>query len=306
MPGPGSAEPWRRAVLSLAVLALSLAAAGGDGVRAADASGYADSVDSALQILRNARGDDRVAASRAADVLEAGTGQTQREILVDLRRSPPDVSDARERLAVLAAADRSPAFVPEPSRARKAVSDILAQPRYASLGKGPSLTDRIRDALLQALVWIAERLGAVLSSGAGIAVVAAAAIGLALAVVAVVRSVRWRARSEARAPGPATAGELDEDRFARADRLAAAGDLEGALRALAGAVAVALGGDRAWEVSPLTVRELFAGAADPAALRPLLLAFEAAVYGRRPPDPDAYRRAEVAAAPFRAVRRAAA
>jgi hypothetical protein len=298
---------WRRAVLSLAVLALSLAAAGGDGVQAADASGYADSVDSALQILRNARGDDAGAARRAADVLEAGTGRTQREILIDLRRSPPDVADARDRLAALAVADRSPAFVPEPGRARQAVRDILAQPRYASLGQGPSLTDRIRDALLQALVWVAERVGAVLSSGAGIAVVAAAAIGLALIVVVVVRSVRWRARAEARPPGRgATAGEPGEDRFARADRLAAAGDLEGAVRVLTGAVAAALGGDRAWEVSPLTVRELFSGAADPAALRPLVLAFEAAVYGQRPPGPDAYRRAEAAAAPFRPGRRAAA
>jgi hypothetical protein len=297
---------WRRAVLSLGVLALSLAAAGGDGVRAADTGGYADSVDGALQILRTAHGDDRDAARRAADVLEAGTGQTQREILRDLRQSPPDVVDARDRLAALAVADRSPAFVPEPSRARQAVRDILAQPRYASLGQGPSLTDRIRDALLQALVWILQRLGAVLNGGAGIAVVAAAAIGLALAGVVVARSVRWRGRSEARLAGGTAVDERGEDRFDRADRLAAAGDLDGAVRVLAGAVAVALGGDRAWEASPLTVRELFAGAADPAALRPLLLAFEAAVYGLRPPDPETYRRAEAAASPFRPGRQAAA
>ena len=298
---------WRRAVLSLAVLALGLAAGGGDGVRAADTGGgYADSVDSALQILRNARGDDRDAARRAADVLEAGTGQTQREVLLDLRQSPPDLADARGRLAALAVADRSPAFVPEPSQARQAVRDILAQPRYASIGQGPSLTDRIRDALLQALVWIAERLGAVLTSGAGIAVVAAAVIALVLVAIVVARSVRWAARSEALPDRGAAARELDEDRFARADRLAAAGDLEGAIRALAGAVAAALGGDRAWEASPLTVRELFAGAADPAALRPLLLTFEAAVYGQRPPGPEAYRRAEAAAAPFRPGRQAAA
>jgi hypothetical protein len=300
------AGSWRRALLSLGVLALTLAVAGGDGVRAADARGYADSVDSALQILRNARADDNDAALRAADVLEAGTGQTQREILLDLRRSPPDVADARERLAALSVADRSPAFVPEPGRARQAVRDILAQPRYASLGQGPSLTDRIRDALLLALVWIAQRIGAVLSGGAGIAVIAAATIGLALIAVVVARSVRWRGRSEARPARGTAAGRRGEDRFDRADRLAAAGDLEGAVRALAGAVAVALGGDRAWEASPLTVRELYARSADPAGLRPLLLAFEAAVYGRRQPDPETYRRAEAAAAPFRSARQAAA
>jgi hypothetical protein len=297
---------WRRAVLPLAVLALSLAVAGGDGARAADQGAYADSVDRALQVLRDARGDDRDAARRAADILEAGTGQSQREILLDLRQSPPDAADARNRLAALSRADRSPAFVPEPGRARQAVRDILAQPRYAGLGQGPSLGDRIRAALLQVLVWVAERIGGVLASGFGLAVVGAAAIGLALIGLLIARSVRWRGRSEARLPGGGAAAEADEDRFARADRLAAAGDLEEAVRALAGAVAVALGGDRAWEVSPLTVRELFARAADPAALRPLLLAFEAAVYGQRPPDPEAYRRAAVAAAPFRPARRAAA
>jgi hypothetical protein len=296
---------WRRAVLPLAVLALSLAAAGGDGARAADQGTYADTVDRALQVLRDARADDRDAARRAADVLEAGTGQSQREILLDLRQSPPDVADARSRLAALSRADRSPAFVPEPARARQAVRDILAQPRYAGLGQGPSLADRIRAALLQLLVWVAERIGAVLSSGFGLAVVGAA-IGLALMGLVIVRSVRWRGRPEARLPGASAADEPDHDRFARADRLAAAGDLEGAVRALAGAVAVALGGDRAWELSPLTVRELFARAADPAALRPLLLAFEAAVYGQRPPGPEAYRQAEAAAAPFRPAGRAAA
>ncbi|HSR23813.1 MAG TPA: hypothetical protein VLW53_09705, partial [Candidatus Eisenbacteria bacterium] len=71
------------------------------------------------------------------------------------------------------------------------------------------------------------------------------------------------------------------------------------------AVAAALADDRAWEASPLTVRELFATAPDPAALRPLLLAFEVAVYGDRRPDRPAYRLAEAAAAPFRPDRRAA-
>src|SRR5215472_18346590 len=66
---------------------------------AADTGGYADSVDRALDILRAAPGDDRTAARRAADVLAAGTGQTQPEILTDLRRDPPNVADARDRLS---------------------------------------------------------------------------------------------------------------------------------------------------------------------------------------------------------------
>src|SRR5262249_55500933 len=67
----------------------------------------------------------------------------------------------------------------------------------------------------------------------------------------------------------------------------------------------ALGAELAWEASPLTVRELFSRASSPASLRPLLLAFEAAVYGARPPDHETYQRAEAAAAPFRAERKAA-
>jgi hypothetical protein len=290
---------WR-AVLPLAVLALTLAAAAGDGVRAADQAGYADSVDSALQVLRDARGDDRDAARRAADILEAGTGQSQREILVDLRQSQPDLADARVRLAALAKADRSPAFTPEPGRARQAVRDILAQPRYAAMRQGPTLTDQIRDVLLRLLVWVLDRIGAVLATGFGLAAVVGVAVaGLALIAAVVARSARWRGGPEARTARRAAATDAREDRFARADRLAAAGDRDGAIRALAGAVAAALGGDRAWDASPLTVRELFARAPDPAALRPLLLAFEASVYGRRPPDPENYRRAAAAAAPFR-------
>src|SRR5215510_15338327 len=55
---------------------------------AADGGGYANSVDRALEILRKAPADDRSAARRAAEVLEAGTGQSQPEILTDLRRDP--------------------------------------------------------------------------------------------------------------------------------------------------------------------------------------------------------------------------
>jgi len=299
---------WAAAGALAVVLALSIGAATATAVRAADSGCYADSVDRALQALRDTRGDDRAAARRAADGLEACTGQSQREILAELRQDPPDIADARDRLAALSRAARSPAFAPEPAKAHSAVDDILAQPRYAALRQDPSLGDRIRDALLRAAIWLLERIGGVVSSGFGIVLVLAAAAGLALVTFVIVRSSRWRGRPEARAGGgvggPGGAG-TSPDRFADADRLAAAGDLDGAVRALAGAVAAALADDRAWTMSPLTVRELFARSSDPATLRPLLLAFEAAVYGERPPDPDAYRGADAAAAPYRPARRAA-
>jgi hypothetical protein len=54
------------------------------------------------------------------------------------------------------------------------------------------------------------------------------------------------------------------------------------------------------------VREIFSRSGDPASLRPLLLPFEAAVYGGRSVDPSTYERALAAAAPFRVPLEAAA
>ena len=64
-------------------------------------------------------------------------------------------------------------------------------------------------------------------------------------------------------------------------------------------MAATLAGERTWEGSPLTVREIFQRAPDPSRLRPLLMPFEAAVYGGREVDAAAYDRAAQVAAPFR-------
>ena len=81
--------------------------------------------------------------------------------------------------------------------------------------------------------------------------------------------------------------------------MATAGDYVGAVRALAGGVAVRLSGERAWDRSPDTVRELFSRADQPEALRPLLRSFEEASYGNRPLDQAGYARAAEAALRFR-------
>lgn len=291
----------------LAVLAAVVLLASAHGRQAAaSAPCYADSVDQALRILRQAPADDAAAARRAAAVLEACTGQDQREILGDLRANPPDVPDARQRLAALSAADRSPAFAPQPAQARRAVRDILAQPRYDALRQGPTLSDRVQSALGLLLAWLLEHAGGLVTGPFGWLLAGAGALVLAVFAAAVARSPRWTGRREVRLDGGGPPPGPARDRFAEADRLAGAGDLGGAVRALAGGVAVALSGDRAWEASPLTVRELFGRAPDPAALGPLLLVFEGAMYGGRPPGPEAYRRAAEAAAPFRAVQGAAA
>ncbi len=73
-----------------------------------------------------------------------------------------------------------------------------------------------------------------------------------------------------------------------------------AIRALCAGVAATLAGERTWAGSPLTVREIFQRAPDPASLRPLLLPFEAAVYGGRDVDEHTYQLAAAVAAKFRA------
>jgi hypothetical protein len=284
-------------VVTAALLCLGASAASAASAASGAAPSYADSVDQALHTARQAAGDDRQAARLAADQLEAGTGQSQPEVLGELRADPPNLADARGRLAALSRAARSPAFTPEPGRASAALRDILADPRYAGLQSGPPLGDRLTYLALVALVWLLERVGRGglpllwALGGAGAVTLAAATLLLALAI-------RGRGRREARLTARSVE-EVARDRFAEADLLAAQGDLTAAVRALAGAVAAALGDDRDWDRSALTVREIFARADEPARLRPLLQVFEAAVYGARPPDPEAYARAAAAAAPFR-------
>ncbi|HVD00957.1 MAG TPA: hypothetical protein VNG93_07405, partial [Candidatus Dormibacteraeota bacterium] len=88
--------------------------------------------------------------------------------------------------------------------------------------------------------------------------------------------------------------------------LSAAGNRVGAIRALCAGVAATLAGEKTWEGSPLTVREIFQRAPDSVSLRPLLLPFEAAIYGGREVDEETYGRAEAVAAPYRGPQEVAA
>src|SRR5947207_2838834 len=128
------------------------------------------------------------------------------------------------------------------------------------------------------------------ASAAGIAVVGAVVFVLA-------RAARGRfGRAVALAPG---GPRPPSDSFAEADRLAAKGDRIGAIRALCAGVAATLAGERSWEGSSLTVREIFQRAPDHDELRALLLPFEAAVYGGRDVDAATYLKAAQVAARFR-------
>lgn len=262
---------------------------------------YREGVQEAYDLVRNAAPGDTAPAVRAAAVLEAASGQSQQEVLADLLRRPPDYQDAADRLSALLAALDQPVGTADPALARQRLHEVLAMSRYDPLHRPPTLLERFGQ-------WVQDRLADLLrfitGNGAGgqapaiLFYLAGAATLVAVAVV-VFRSTRGRfsqAVSASRPAGP----RPPADYFVEADRLAAAGDRVGAIRALCAGVAATLAGERTWEGSPLTVREIFQRAPDAAGLRPLLLPFEAAIYGGREVDEETYRRAERVAAPFRA------
>ena len=200
---------------------------------------------------------------------------------------------------MLAALDH-PATTSDPALAQQKLRDVLAMHRYDDLRRPPSLLDRfgqwVRDRIDQLLNLLFGRSGGphappLLLYVVGIAVVAVVAF-------IVFRSTRGRFTEGVMAARP-SGPRAPADYFAEADRLAAKGDRVGAIRALCAGVAATLTGERTWEGSPLTVREIFQHSPDPSRLRPLLLPFEAAIYGGRDVDAATYERALGVAASFR-------
>ncbi len=232
-------------------------------------------------------------------MLEAGTGTMQLEILSDLRRQPPDYQDAKARLAALLAALDQPADTSDPQFAKQRLHDVLAMPRYDALHRPPSLLERFGQ-------WVRDRINQLLRllfGGTGAQAPAwffylVGAVVLVTVAFIVFSSARGRFTEDLKASAP-TGPRAPADYFAEADRLAAKGDRVGAIRNLCAGVAAALSGERTWEGSPLTVREMFNGAPDPGHLQPLLVPFEAAAYGGRAVDSATYERAKQVAAPFR-------
>jgi hypothetical protein len=251
-------------------------------------------------LARGAFSNDTTAAGQAVSVLEAGTGLTQPEIVADLERNPPNFEDAISRLQALLDALDHPADTSDPAQAQQRLHDVLSMQRYDALHRPPSWLDRLRQ-------WVDDRITDLLNLfrreagssplpeyvfyilGAGV---------VAVVAVLIFSSTRGRFAEGAIAGRPA-GPRAPADYFAEADRLAAAGDRVRAIRALCAGVAATLAGERTWEGSPLTVREIFQHAPDPASLRPLLLPFEAAIYGGRDVDKATYERAVQVAAPFR-------
>jgi hypothetical protein len=268
---------------------------------------YSQAVQQAFDLIREAKPPDPAPAVRAVTVLRSGTGASQPEIIRDLLIRPPDYDDARARLQALVATLDRPAATSDPGLARSRLHDVLSQKRYSALHQPPSPLER-------AVQWIKDRIADLLrwifggSAGPQIPNLVLYLIGAAVLVV-VAAIIFWSTRGRfieaagARTPaGP----RPPTDYFDEADRLAARGDRVGAIRALCAGVAASLAGERTWEGSPLTVREIFQHAPDYPSLRLLLLPFEAAVYGGRDVDKATYERAAQVAAPYRQLVESAA
>lgn len=233
-------------------------------------------------------------------MLGAATGRDQPEILADLAARTPDYDDARARLQALLSALDEPGSTADPALAMQRLHEVMWQSRYDALHRPPSPLERF-------VQWVRERIldlyRTLFGSGGGPPVpiqvfyFLIAAVLLVGAVI-IFRSTRGRFIEAIRESAP-NGPRPPADYFAEADRLAAKGDRVGAIRALCAGVAASLAGERTWEGSPLTVREIFRRAPDYASLRPLLLPFEAAVYGGREVDESTYERAAQVAAPYR-------
>lgn len=267
---------------------------------------YAQSVQRAYDIIHSASPSDTLPAVEAVAVLIDGTGDSQPEIVSDLSARPPLYDDARSRLSALLTALNQPVATSDPPLAQQRLHDVMSFSRYDALHRPPSLWDRFTQ-------WLSDRISALLRllfgrrGGAQAPDYWIYGIGIAtlLAILFVVfRAARGRfSQSISLAPG---GPRPPADFFAEADRLAGSGDRVGAIRALCAGVAGTLAGQSSWEGSPLTVREIFQRAPNFASLRPLLLPFEAAVYGGRDVDEATYARAAQVAAPFRQPIEAAA
>lgn len=290
--------------LSLALTFISPLMASADTTSPAN---FRQAVQDTLTLVQGVLPDDTAAAQRALTVLEAGTGLSQREIIADLETSPPNFPDAIDRLQALLDAVDHPADTTDPAQAQQRLHDVMAMHRYDALHQPQTWLDRLRQWFgdrIRDLLGILGRESGSLPLPSWVYYIFGAVV-VAIVAWVIFSSTRGRFAEGSASRGPA-GPRAPADYFDEADRLATAGDRIGAIRALCAGVAATLAGERTWEGSPLTVREIFQHAPDPASLRPLLAPFEAAVYGGRAVDRATYERALLVAAPFRRPKELAA
>jgi hypothetical protein len=268
---------------------------------ASQADDYANAIHRALTLVQFAQGGDDASRQQALLVLEQLPGPAQPEIARDIRAQPPDLSDADQRLQALYNALQARVDTADPAAARRQLQQVLAMPRYAGLRAGPSLADQALGAIQNAVARLLQWLGV-----GGLHLNIPTWLWLLLALAAIGFIVFWPARGawsrgggrpRMRAAPAAIRHRIDF--FADAEAMAARRDYDGAIRALAGGVAVRLRGEHVWDHSPLTVRELFEQSDRAVLLRPLLQSFEESSYGHRQADAQAYASAAAAAASYR-------
>jgi hypothetical protein len=289
--------------LLITLVAAVAAVAATSPAAASQTDDYTAAIHRALTLVQFAERGDAPSLRQAVQVLEEAPGPSQPEILRDLRALPPNLPDAASRLQALDGALQARVDTPDPNRAAEQLKSVLSMPRYAGLSTGPSPAQRIFATILDAIRNFLQWLGV-----GGLHFSIPTWLWLALAALVILAIIVWPIRStlgrggrEAVVRRAPSVVRPSADFFGEADRMAAAGDYQAAVRALAGGVAVKLSGERAWDHSPFTVRELFFRSKDPESLRPLLRPFEEASYGRRPPDRKMYERAAQAAHPYRGI-----
>ena len=260
---------------------------------------YVSAIEQARSYVKEGLGGRPDAARLALTVLQPAVGVSQPEIVADLHRDPPDYADADLRLAAVSAALGQPGEIANPRQAAADLHRVLSQSRYSSLHAQDSLWNRFWNWVLTKLFeWLSSlQLGAV-SSSFWFGLLAIASL-LAAAVALLIVRTGWTRAGRALEAAQAARTERSIDRFAVADAAAERGDYAAALRSLVAGVATAVSGRPYWEQSPLTVRELFRSSGRLEQLRPLLVDFELAVYGKRPVDQAAYQRAARLAETFR-------
>jgi hypothetical protein len=268
---------------------------------ATQADDYTNAIHRALTLVQFAERGDTPSILQALQVLATAPGPSQPEILHDLAAQPPNLTDADQRLQALYSALQARVDTPDPARASQQLNSVLSMPRYVGLASGPSLLDRIVRTVITAVGNFLRWLGVGnlhLNVPLWIWVGLAALIILGI-IVWPIRSTLGRGGREAVPRRTPSAVRPSFDFFGEADRLAAAGNFLGAIQALAGGVTIRISGERAWDRSPYTVRELFQRTEQPELLRPLLRSFEEASYGHRAPDRPMYAQALEAAQRYR-------
>jgi len=265
------------------------------------ADDYASAIHRTLTLVQFAERGDAASLQQAIVTLEDAPGPVQPEILRDLRATPPALVDADQRLQALDGALQARIDTADPQNASRQLNSVLAMPRYTGLATGPGFIQQVLTNILRAIASFLRWLG-VGNLHLNIPVWAWLAMALVVLVgllIWVLRATVTRGSRESLLPGAIALTRPSADFFSDADHLAAAGNYLAAIRALAAGVAVKLSGERAWDRSPLTVRELFARSKDPETLRPLLRSFEEASYANREPDRATYAQAVEAAQPYR-------